>query len=123
MRVWDMRREVRASAANRVRIWNFRRLRGLVSQLSYTSNGGEMPITVRELAHRTASVLRQVEVERRKILVTSNGRPVAVLVPIDAEDLLDRALATLIPSEQEIAREIMEGQTKTLAEVMAELKL
>lgn len=82
-----------------------------------------MPITVRELAHRTASVLRQVEVERRKILVTSNGRPVAVLVPIDAEDLLDRALATLIPSEQEIAREIMEGQTKTLAEVMAELKL
>ena len=82
-----------------------------------------MPITVRELAHRTASVLRQVEVERRKFLVTSNGRPVAALVPIDEEDFLDLALEGLVPSEEQIAREIMEGQSKSLAEVIAELKL
>ena len=82
-----------------------------------------MAVTVRELAHRTRDVLRQVERDRRKILVTSNGRPVAVLVPIDEEQLLDRALEALIPSEEEVAREIAEGRTKSLADVARELGL
>ncbi len=82
-----------------------------------------MAVTVRELAHRTRDVLREVERDRRKILVTSNGRPVAVLVPIDVEELLDRALEALVPSEVDVAREIMEGKTKSLAEVIRELGL
>lgn len=82
-----------------------------------------MPVTVRELAHRTREVLRQVELDRRKILVTSNGRPVAALVPIDEEELLDRALEALVPPETEVAREIMEGKTTTLTEAIRKLGL
>jgi prevent-host-death family protein len=82
-----------------------------------------MAVTVRELAHRTREVLREVERDRRKILVTSNGRPVAVLVPIDEEELLDRALEALIPSEEQVSREIMEGKTRSLSEVAKELGL
>lgn len=82
-----------------------------------------MPVTVRELAHRTREVLRQVERDRRKILVTSNGRPVAALVPIDEEELLDRALEALVPPEAEVAREIMEGKTTTLTEAIRKLGL
>ena len=80
-----------------------------------------MAVTVRELAHRTGEVLREVERDRRKILVTSNGRPIAVLVPIDEEELLDRALEALLPSDADIAAEITEGKTKSLAEVASKL--
>lgn len=82
-----------------------------------------MPVTVRDLAHRTREVLRQVERDRRKILVTSNGRPVAALVPIDEEEFLDRALEALVPPEEEVAREIMEGKTTSLTEVIGKLGL
>lgn len=82
-----------------------------------------MAVTVRELAHRTREVLRQVERDRRKILVTSNGRPVAALVPIDEEELLDRALEALIPSEEQVTKEIVEGKTQSLSEVVKELGL
>jgi prevent-host-death family protein len=82
-----------------------------------------MAITVRELAHRTREVLRQVERDRRKILVTSNGRPVAALVPIDEEELLDRALEALIPSEEQVSKEIVEGKTKSLSNIVEELGL
>lgn len=82
-----------------------------------------MAVTVRELAHRTREVLQQVQRDRTRILVTSNGRPVAVLVPIDEEELLDRALEALIPSEEQVTREITEGKTRSLAEVARELGL
>ena len=82
-----------------------------------------MAVTVRELAHRTGEVLREVELSRRKILVTSNGRPVAALVPVDEEELLDLALRALVPSDTDVAREIMEGRTESLADVASELGL
>jgi prevent-host-death family protein len=82
-----------------------------------------MAVTVRELAHRTGEVLRQVQRERRRVLVTSNGRPVAVLVPVDEEELLDRALEALVPSEEDVTREILEGGTRSLSEVAEELGL
>jgi prevent-host-death family protein len=80
-------------------------------------------VTVRELAHRTRDVLREVERDRRKILVTSNGRPVAALVPIDADELFDRTLEGLVPSDADISREIASGSTKSVAEVARELGL
>jgi prevent-host-death family protein len=82
-----------------------------------------MTVTVRDLAHRTGEVLREVERDRRKILVTSNGRPVAAIVPVDEEELLDLALAALVPSETEVAREIMEGRSRDLSDVARELGL
>ena len=82
-----------------------------------------MAVTVRELAHRTGEVLREVELSRRKIIVTSNGRPVAALVPVDEEELLDLALRALVPSDTDVVREIMEGRTESLADVASELGL
>lgn len=82
-----------------------------------------MTVTVRDLAHRTGEVLREVERDRRKILVTSNGRPVAALVPIDEEELLDLALGALVPSDTDVSREVMEGRTSDLADVARELGL
>jgi prevent-host-death family protein len=82
-----------------------------------------MTVTVRQLAHRTGEVLRQVQQERRRVLVTSNGRPVAVLMPVDEEELLDRALEALVPSDEEVTREIVEGGTRSLSEVAEELGL
>lgn len=82
-----------------------------------------MTVTVRDLAHRTGEVLREVERDRRKILVTSNGRPVAALVPVDEEELLDLTLEALAPSETDVAREIIEGRTRNLADVARELGL
>ena len=55
--------------------------------------------------------------------MTSNGRPVAALVPVDEEELLDRALEALIPSEEQVSREILEGKTRSLAVALKELGL
>ena len=82
-----------------------------------------MSVTVRDLAHRTGEVLREVQLSRRKILVTSNGRPVAALVPVNEEELLDLALKALVPSDTDVAREIVEGGTRNLADVARELGL
>jgi prevent-host-death family protein len=82
-----------------------------------------MAVTVRELSHRTGEILQMVERDRRKLLITSHGRPVAALVPIDEEELLDRALESLVPSDKDVAREISQGRTRSLAEVMRELDL
>ncbi len=82
-----------------------------------------MSVTVRELSHRTRDVLLEVERDRRRILVTSNGRPVAILMPIDADELLDRALEAFVPSEADVTRELTEDRTRNLADVVKELGL
>jgi prevent-host-death family protein len=82
-----------------------------------------VPVTVRDLAHRTAEVLRSVQQDRRRILVTSNGRPVAALVPIDEDELFDQALEAYLPSEEQISREILAGETESLASIVEELGL
>jgi len=42
-------------------------------------------IGVRELRERTAEVLRQVREERAEYIITHQGRPMALLLPLDAE--------------------------------------
>lgn len=44
-------------------------------------------IGVRELHHRTTEVLRQVREARAEYVVTHQGHPVALLLPVDAERL------------------------------------
>lgn len=82
-----------------------------------------MAVTVRELAHRTAEVLSRVQKDRKCLLITANGRPVAVLVPIDEEALLDRALAAFVPSDEDVIDDIVGGGTRSLSEVVEELGL
>jgi prevent-host-death family protein len=82
-----------------------------------------MAVTVRELAHRTGEILSRVRRNRERVLITSNGRPVAVLVPIDEEALLDRALEAFVPTDDEILEDIVSGGTRTLSEVVEEYGL
>jgi len=42
-------------------------------------------IGVRELRQRTAEVLRQVREEQAEYVITYQGRPIALLLPLDAE--------------------------------------
>ena len=42
-------------------------------------------IGVRELRQRTAKVLRQVREEQAEYVITYQGRPMALLLPLDAE--------------------------------------
>jgi len=42
-------------------------------------------IGVRELRRRTSEVIRRVREERAEYVVTYRGRPVAVILPLDAE--------------------------------------
>jgi prevent-host-death family protein len=42
-------------------------------------------IGVRELRQRTAEVLRQVREEKAEYVITYQGRPTALLLPVDAE--------------------------------------
>jgi prevent-host-death family protein len=50
-------------------------------------------VNVRDLQRNPARVLRELEETGRPAFVTRNGRPVAVLMPIDEDDLLDYVLA------------------------------
>jgi PHD/YefM family antitoxin component YafN of YafNO toxin-antitoxin module len=50
-------------------------------------------VNVRDLQRNPARVLHDLEVTRRPTFVTRNGRPVAVLMKINEEDLYDYVLA------------------------------
>jgi prevent-host-death family protein len=50
-------------------------------------------VGVRELKNRTSEILRAVREEGTEYVVTYQGRPMAVLLPVDEEDLEDYVLA------------------------------
>lgn len=51
-------------------------------------------VGIRELAERASAVVSEVTASGRPMLVTRRGRPVAAVVPIDEEELLDYVLAS-----------------------------
>lgn len=50
-------------------------------------------VGVRDLGQRASAVVADVEKTKQPTLVTRHGRPVAVLMPVDADDLYDYVLA------------------------------
>lgn len=44
-------------------------------------------IGVRELRERTAEVLRRVREEKAEYVITDQGHPIALLLPVDTEEL------------------------------------
>ena len=82
-------------------------------------------IGIRELSNNASSVVEEVARSGRPTLVTKNGKPVAALVAIDEDALLDYVLAT----SPEYVRTINSAQTeialgnrgRDLEEVLAEL--
>jgi len=50
-------------------------------------------VGVRELKNRTSEILRAVREEGTEYVITYQGRPMAVLLPVNEEDLEDYVLA------------------------------
>lgn len=82
-------------------------------------------IGIRELSNNTSSVVEEVSRSGRPMLVTKNGKPVAALVAVDEEALLDYVLATspdYVRSINLAESEISQGDRgRDLEEVLAEL--
>lgn len=82
-------------------------------------------ITVRDLQRNPARVLRAVEEDRRPAFVTRRGRPIAVLMPVDEEELLDFVLANApeyVAGMRTADEEVATGETgRPLDEVLEEL--
>ena len=76
---------------------------------------------VRELKAKTSSVLRRVE-KGDTVLVTTHGRPTAMLVPVSEDDIEDAMLAyspVLRRKIEEGLKDIQAGQTMSLADYAA----
>ena len=82
-------------------------------------------IGIRELSNNTSSVVEEVSRSGRPMLVTKNGKPVAALIAVDEEALLDYVLATspdYVRSINLAESEISQGDRgRDLEEVLAEL--
>ncbi len=83
-------------------------------------------VPVREFRSRLSELLSDVADRRDHVLVTRNGKPAAVLVPIDEYEALEETAellsdsATLAAIEAGLA-ELSREETVTLAELRAEL--
>jgi prevent-host-death family protein len=63
----------------------------MFDNLSY--NDGMATVTIRELGRQVSGVVNEVRTTGRPTFVTHRGTPVAVLLPLDAEQLEDFVLA------------------------------
>jgi prevent-host-death family protein len=63
----------------------------MFGNLSY--NSGMATVSIRELGRQVSGVVNEVRTTGRPTFVTHRGTPVAVLLPLDAEQLEDHVLA------------------------------
>jgi len=90
------------------------------------AHGMAKTVPVREFRSRLSELLSDVADRRDHVLVTRNGKPAAVLVPIDEYEALEETAeilsdsATLTAIEAGLA-ELSRGETVTLAELRTEL--
>ena len=76
---------------------------------------------VRELKAKTSAVLRSVE-KGDTVLVTTHGRPTAMLVPISEDDIEDAMLAyspTLRKKIEDGLKDVRAGRTMSLADYVS----
>lgn len=90
--------------------------------VSFATTGGNVKFTnVRELKAKTSAVLRTVE-RGNTVLVTTHGRPTAMLVPVTEDDIEDALLAyspTLRKKIESGLKDIRAGRTKLLSDYQA----
>lgn len=82
-------------------------------------------VNVRELARNTSKVIDDVSKRRRPTLVTRAGRPVAAVVPIDADALEDWILANapeFVDGMRLADEEARRGDTVSFDELVAKPK-
>jgi prevent-host-death family protein len=81
-------------------------------------------IGVRDLGRNPSKVLDELAEGRRPMLVTRRGRPVAVLLPIDPDEVEDLVLAyapEYVASRAEAEADLREGRTVPLSKLLSEL--
>lgn len=79
---------------------------------------------VRELKSKTSEMLRTVE-RGNTVLVTTHGRPIAMLVPVTEEDIEDALLAyspVLRKRIEDGLKDVRAGRTMRLSEYKAKRK-
>src|SRR3989454_10647646 len=79
-------------------------------------------VNIRELARNTSKVIGDVARRKRPTIITRGGRPVAAVVPIDAEALEDWILANspeFVRGMREADKELRRGQTIGMDEAFA----
>lgn len=82
-------------------------------------------VGVRELKNRTSEILRAVREEGVEYLITYQGRPVALLLPIDEEDLEDYVLARhprFVELRERARQAVRQGEFVTSEELRTLLK-
>ena len=82
-------------------------------------------MSIRRLADEASAVVRSVVDTGRPAIISNNGRPVAVLVPLDPEAVEDWALAYVpeyVESRAEADREANEGRLTQLDAILAGLR-
>ena len=79
-------------------------------------------VNVRELARNTSKVIGDVARRKRPTIITRGGRPVAAVVPIDANALEDWILANspvFVEGMREADAELRRGETVGMSEAFA----
>lgn len=79
---------------------------------------------IRELKSKTSAMLRTVE-RGNTVLVTTHGRPTAMLVPVREEDIEDALLAyspSLCKKIEEGLKDVRAGRTMRLSEYKSSRK-
>ena len=94
--------------------------------VAYTLWGMAKQIPVREFRSRLGELLSDVADRRDHVLVTRNGKPAAVLVPVDEYEALEETAEILSDPDAITAieaglAELSRGETVTLDELRGEL--
>jgi prevent-host-death family protein len=78
-------------------------------------------IGVRELGKRASAIVDDVATSREGAVITKRGRPVAILMPIDAERFEDYLLATapeFVRATKDADIALRKGRTMSLADII-----
>ena len=81
-------------------------------------------IGIRDLGRNPSEVVDDVTRTQRPTIVTRNGKPVAVMLPLNEDDLENYILAQApeyVTSRREADADLVAGQTRALDEVLGEL--
>lgn len=79
---------------------------------------------MRELARNASAIVRKVTDTGRPAIVTNRGKPVAVVLPLDPDELEDYVLASaprFVRSMREADRDFAEGRTVEAGDFFASL--
>jgi len=81
-------------------------------------------IGIRDLGRNPSEVVDEVTRTQRPTIVTRNGKPVAVMLPLNEDDLENYILAQApeyVTSRREADADLVAGQTRALDEVLGKL--